>query len=350
MSKDIQALTQEGLFNHPLSSEEQKKLNDENPKLSRFAILDGASIKDIETILPSRTENYRSLFYRIQADEYFSEESAPYLIQLDNTLLAWLLEDFYGKAKVSFYQSSKSLDELALHFSQYIVIHSEETEEHEAGETYLAFYDPRVIAGFIRGLGVNRTDFFKPLHSIYAEKEHEPDTQLSWLLDSKGICHEASYSLNAKKVLSTKPLEVGEPKEEQKGILYPNTQENSYVSILITPYMQNALNQHELHRNIEQMTQDLKKQFPDLFKDKDYQEMVSKVSNSVKRMQQAGFASYDKLFTLSAWELHYGADYEQRDPKGLLASICASPIVDEEKKFTQFKNRVEQLNLQQVTA
>ncbi len=341
MSKDIQVLTKEGLFNHPLL-EEQKKLDDENPKLNHFAVLDGASIKDTETILPSRTSNYRSLFYRIQEDEYFSEESAPYLIQLDNTLLTWLLEDLYGKAKVSFYQSNKPLDELALHFSQYIVIHTEETEEHEAGEAYLAFYDPRVLAGFIRGLGINRADFFEPLHSIYAEKEHEPDTQLSWMLDSKGICHETSYSLQAKKVLSTKSLEV----EEQKGILYPNTQENGYVSILITPYMQNALNQHEQERNIEQMTYDLKKQFPNLFKDKDYQKMISKVSNSVKRMQQVGFASYDKLFTLSAWELHYGAEYEQRDPKGLLASICASPITNEERKFTQFKNRIEQLNLQ----
>ena len=114
--------------------------------------------------------------------------------------------------------------------------------------------------------------------------------------------------------------------------------------------MQNALNQHELHRNIEQMTHDLKKQFPALFKDEDYQKMVSKVSRSVKRMQQSGFASYDKLFALSAWELHYGEKYEQRDPKGLLASICGSPTMNEEKKFTQFKDRVEQLNLQQATA
>ncbi len=345
MSKDIHALAKEGLFNHPLP-EEQEKPDDKNPNLNNFAILDGASIKDLETILPSRTSNYRSLFYRINEDEYFSGESAPYLMQLDKTLLTWLLEDFYGKAKVSFYQSDRTLDELALHFTQHLIIHTEETEEHEAGEAYLAFYDPRVLAGFIRGLGINRANFFKPLHSIYAEKEHEPDTQLSWVLDSKGICYETSYALKAKKVLSTNNREV----EEQKGILYPNTQENSYVSILITPYMQNALNQHEQQRNIESMTYDLKKQFPNLFKDKDYQKMISKVSNSVKRMQQVGFVSYDKLFTLSAWELHYGAEYEQQDPKGLLASICASPIMNEDKKFTQFKDRVEQLNLQQATA
>lgn len=344
MNKDLQTLVKAGLFNH--SSDKKEKSDDNNSALKHFAILDGASIKDIESILPSRTSNYRSLFYRIQADEYFSEESAPYLIELDSTLLAWLLDDFYGKAKVSFYQSNKSLDELALHFSQYIVIHVEETAEHEAGEAYLAFYDPRVLAGFVRGLGVNRADFFKPLHCIYAEKEHEPDTQLSWMRDNKGICHETVYALNAKKVLSTKPLEMEVQNEEQKGILYPNTQENSYASILITPYMQNALNQHEQQRDIEQMTYDLKKQFPNRFKDKNYQKMISTVSKGVKRMQQYGFVSYDKLFTLSAWELHYGAGYEQRDPKGILANICGYPTTDEDKKFTQFKNRVEQLNLQ----
>ncbi len=344
MSNNTQALVKAGLFNH--SPEKQERSDVKSSELNRFAILDGASIKDIETILPSRTNNYRSLFYRIQADEYFSEESAPYLIQLDKTLLSWLLEEFYGKAKVSFYQSDRSLDELALHFSQHLIIHAEETEQHEAGEAYLAFYDPRVLAGFMRGLGSNIMDFFAPLHSIYAEKEYQPGVQTSWILDDKGNCHETIFSLKDNKVLSTQMLKT----EEQKGILYPNTQENSYASILITPFMQNALNQHELHRSIEQMTADLKKQFPNLFKNKDYQDMLLNVSNSVKRMQQNGFTSYDKLFTLSAWELHYGANYEQRDPKGLLASICASPIITEEKKFTQFKNRVEQLNLQQATA
>jgi len=340
MDKDMHVLIKERLFNPPLL--EQKKLDDEKLRYNQFAIVDGASIKDIETILPSRTSHYRSLFYRIQTDEYFSPESAPYLIQLDNTLLTWLLEDFYGKAKVSFYQSTQSLDELALHFSQYIVIHVEETTEHEAGEAYLAFYDPRVLAGFVRGLGANRTEFFAPLHSIYAEKEHEPENQLSWILDDEGNCHETLFSLTNNNILNTEIIAT----EKQKGIHYPNTAESSDVAIVITPFMQQALNQQELHRNIEQMTHDLKKQFPAVFKNKDYQKMQSNVTNSVKRMQQNGFTSYDKLFTLSAWELHYGADYEQRDPKGLLASICASPVIDEEKKFTQFKNRVEQLNLQ----
>ena len=66
------------------------------------------------------------------------------------------------------------------------------------------------------------------------------------------------------------------------------------------------------------------------------------VSASVARMMQFGFAKKAHLFTLLAWDLHYGPQFELRDPQGYLAQILAT-AGPEKERLAQLKARMSQI-------
>ncbi|WP_415919329.1 DUF4123 domain-containing protein [Tateyamaria sp. SN6-1] len=70
-------------------------------------------------------------------------------------------------------------------------------------------------------------------------------------------------------------------------------------------------------RDKQQLVDRLLATFPDaaeaLGKD-----LAVRVSDAVDRMVGAGFWRRDMLFTFCAWDIHYGADVLERDPKGLV--------------------------------
>jgi catechol 2,3-dioxygenase-like lactoylglutathione lyase family enzyme len=60
---------------------------------------------------------------------------------------------------------------------------------------------------------------------------------------------------------------------------------------------------------------------------------------TVSRMHGYGFFQQDHLFSLLAWELHFGPFFENRDPDGILRQICEEPQPEGEK-FALVSDRV----------
>jgi hypothetical protein len=60
---------------------------------------------------------------------------------------------------------------------------------------------------------------------------------------------------------------------------------------------------------------------------------------TVSRMHEYGFSQQDHLFTLLAWDLHFGPRFENKDPEGQLRMICEA-ILPEEEKFALLSERM----------
>lgn len=70
--------------------------------------------------------------------------------------------------------------------------------------------------------------------------------------------------------------------------------------------------------------------------------MADFTRNGVTRMMQFGFVQQSMLFTLLAWDLHYGPRFETRDPQGHLARILTDDTPPPER-FAQLKARMAQI-------
>ena len=84
----------------------------------------------------------------------------------------------------------------------------------------------------------------------------------------------------------------------------------------------------------------LRRTFPDKLAGADEDSLADFVDATVDRMTRRGFARRDHLFTLLAWELFFGPEFESKDPE--LARIAAADA-PADRRFEALKARMESL-------
>ncbi len=92
-------------------------------------------------------------------------------------------------------------------------------------------------------------------------------------------------------------------------------------------------------RDIRDLQRLLARTFPDRLAAVPPDEADRATRRTLSRMLDYGFTQRDHLFTLLAWDLHFGPAFENADPEGLRA-ICESPL-PEADKFALLRDRMD---------
>lgn len=100
--------------------------------------------------------------------------------------------------------------------------------------------------------------------------------------------------------------------------------------------------QVRLNRDIARIAERLAKTFPDAVRKLDGITIGDFARHDVSRMMQFGFSRQSYLFTLLAWDLHYGPRFEHRDPQGMLTQILTASDPQSER-FEKLKTRMAQI-------
>jgi hypothetical protein len=130
-----------------------------------FALLDGASIKDLRMqLFKTDAPNY-CLFRGELAPDV--AEAAPYLVGLlrDSPFTEWLLSESIGKHWGVFALTRQSITEMRRHFRSLITVHD------ESGKPMIfRYYDPRVLRNFLPTCnGGELKTFFGKVDTFVAE-------------------------------------------------------------------------------------------------------------------------------------------------------------------------------------
>jgi hypothetical protein len=96
----------------------------------------------------------------------------------------------------------------------------------------------------------------------------------------------------------------------------------------------------QMEKDVVQITTRLTETFPDAAAAvPGGGELEAFVRSSMSRMMQFGFTKKSALFTLLAWDLHYGPQFETRDPDGELLRLISETTPPNEK-FDRLKARM----------
>lgn len=100
--------------------------------------------------------------------------------------------------------------------------------------------------------------------------------------------------------------------------------------------------QVRLNRDIARLAVRLTETFPDAVRRIEGISIGDFTRKGVSRMMQFGFTKQAYLFTLLAWDLHYGPRFEHRDPDNTLTGILTGADPQAER-FEQLKARMAQI-------
>ncbi|MEM7684363.1 MAG: DUF4123 domain-containing protein [Pseudomonadota bacterium] len=92
-------------------------------------------------------------------------------------------------------------------------------------------------------------------------------------------------------------------------------------------------------KRISGMVQRLKQDFDDQLRHHADKNLFNMTWASVERLEKLGFSRQDILYPLTAFELLYGAGYQNRDQTGALASILSSNLPEAER-FSAYTSRL----------
>lgn len=99
--------------------------------------------------------------YRGQAEEDFWA-IAPYLVAVDDELLAWIARALTGTPWGILAISNVGIEQLRRHFRKFLMV-----KTPSGNEVYFRFYDPRVLPHFLKGCNSEeRASFFGPVDSF----------------------------------------------------------------------------------------------------------------------------------------------------------------------------------------
>lgn len=101
--------------------------------------------------------------------------------------------------------------------------------------------------------------------------------------------------------------------------------------------------QVRMERDVETLTTRLSDTFPEVAKDLSHDDLRKLVQRMISKMMSFGFSQKPMLFTLLAWELHYGPDFERVDTEGELSRIMVEPRSAVER-FELLKVRMEKFD------
>ena len=134
-----------------------------------YIILDAARVEQMPAQLFELEDDpeYLSLFFDTPQAELI--DVAPYLVkvEMDSRLLAWMLDEGWGKSWGIFISTTLELEELFEHLRKFLKV-----KEPEGEELFFRFYDPRVLRIFLPSCNFQEImQFFGSVGSYMAESE-----------------------------------------------------------------------------------------------------------------------------------------------------------------------------------
>ncbi len=135
------------------------------PENSVYAVLDGASVPDLQTVLFEHEPEFECL-YRGELEPDIAEV-APYLVHLEPEaeITQWVLERGWGQHWGVYAIGEAPLDAVRRHFRKYLVVHD------NAGRPMLfRYYDPRVLRVYLPTCTPEELEtVFGPIQSFLCE-------------------------------------------------------------------------------------------------------------------------------------------------------------------------------------
>lgn len=285
------------------------------PALHCYAILDAARIPFLaETLATSRLE-HRCLFQGAAAEEL--QAVAPYLVRLEEG--ADLTRRLFTRSKMRsdlwearaglFLRSAAPIETLWRHLRRFTRV-----QDDTGAWYYFRFWEPSVAPDYFRAITTRG------------------EVVARWFLGRDGADLAA--------------LVVPPPQDEapavvilpRQGLIRPE----GGAAFTLTAADATALHEARAARDTDQLADLLRKTFPDRTAPLPPEALRDFAKATVRRMAGYGFRQRDALFMLLAWELHYGPDFEGRDPQGILAQICADPS-DEVERMATMKQRMAEI-------
>jgi hypothetical protein len=150
--------------------------------LAAFAILDGASVKDLVKNLYQHEPEFCCL-YRGQL-EPDTATVAPYLVRLepDAEFTQWVLAEGWGLHWGVFLQSAANLRTLRNHFREFLKV-----ELPDRRQVLFRFYDPRVLRCFLPACNPEELEkFFGPVQAFLLEND-APENGLRFSLAAQKL-------------------------------------------------------------------------------------------------------------------------------------------------------------------
>ncbi len=135
-----------------------------------YIILDAARVEQMPAQLFELEDDpeYFSLFFDTPQAELI--DVAPYLVKIedmDSRLLAWMLDEGWGKSWGIFISATMELEELFEHLRQFLKV-----KDPEGEELFFRFYDPRVLRVFLPDCNFQEImQFFGAVGSYMVESE-----------------------------------------------------------------------------------------------------------------------------------------------------------------------------------
>jgi hypothetical protein len=130
-----------------------------------YAVLDGASVRELRMKLYQMSPPYHCLFRGQLTPDV--EEVAPYVVGLvpDAAFTEWVLEECFGKHWGVFALSRNSITEMRRHFRSLLTVHD------ETGKPMIfRFYDPRVMQNYLPTCNAGELQtFFGKVDQYFAE-------------------------------------------------------------------------------------------------------------------------------------------------------------------------------------
>lgn len=151
-------------------------------ELNVFAVLDGASVKNLRASLHILQPEYVCL-YRGDLDPDLAEV-APYLVQLqpESQFTDWVAVDGWGKHWGIFVRSTQDLAAMRRHLRTLLTVH-----DADGRPLLFRFYDPRVLSVFLPTCNAEQLKtFFGPIDSFLLETP-AADTLLRFRLIDGGL-------------------------------------------------------------------------------------------------------------------------------------------------------------------
>ena len=154
----------------------------DDPALTTYALLDGASIPDLLEYLDSLQPEYVCL-YRGELKAGV-DEVAPYLVQLEegHPFTRWLLDKGWGEHYGVFVQSTEPITVVRLHLRRSLRVYTE-----DGRAVLFRYYDPRVRRVFLPTMTSEESKgFFGPVKAFLSEAE-DPNQVLRFARSEQSV-------------------------------------------------------------------------------------------------------------------------------------------------------------------
>ena len=146
-----------------------------DPTTTTFAVLDGASIRDLLPQLAEYKPEHACLYRGEIAPDL--AECAPYLVRLELNapFTTWLLAEGWGNHWGIFATSNASFNTVRIHFRKFLIVRGPQGKR-----LYFRYYDPRVLRIYLPTCGSAETEVLFGQVNHYICEGERSDVVLSF--------------------------------------------------------------------------------------------------------------------------------------------------------------------------